>query len=148
MIGLDGIKIGDEETLGGGEGMLLFPPGHFIQPGQTPVVANDAQAFMSVYGFHPDFAITTSDPLIPKMLRYTAWGTGTVNLSNDGDEVLLLDESGSIIDALSWGSSKFAFSPSVGKVVVGHSLERYHPDSDTDSALDWRRPGDLCSKGG
>jgi len=138
VIGLDGIKIGDEETAGGGEGMLLFPSGYFTQPGQTLVVANDAQAFMSVNGFHPDFAITTSDPLVPKMLRDTAWGTGVVNLSNDGDEVLLLDESGSIIDALSWGSSTFAFSPSVDKVEVGHSLERYPPDRDTDSALDWR----------
>lgn len=138
VIGLDGIKIGDEETAGGGEGMLLFPSGFFIQPGQTLVVANDAQVFMSVYGFYPDFAVNTSDPQVPVMLRDTAWGTGTVNLSNDGDEVLLLDESGSMIDALSWGSSEYAFLPPVDKVEVGHSLERYPPDRDTDSALDWR----------
>jgi hypothetical protein len=138
VIGLDGIRIGDEETSGGGEGMLLFPPGHFIQPGQALVIAYDAQAFMGGYGFDPDFAINTSDPLIPQMQRDTAWGTGAVNLSNDGDEVLLLDESDSIIDTVCWGSSTFAFSPSVGKVVVGHSLERYPPDSDTDSSLDWR----------
>jgi hypothetical protein len=137
-IGLDGIKIGDEETAGGGEGMLLFPSGYFIQPGQILVIANQAEVFATIYGINPDFAINTNDALVPKMLRDLGWSSGVVNLSNSGDEVLLLDENGSMLDALSWGSSSFAFSPSASKVDVGHSLERYPPDRDTNSALDWR----------
>lgn len=138
VVGLDGIKIGDEETAGGGEGMLSFPTGQFIQPGEILVIANDAEVFASIYHVKPDYAINTDDPLVPKMIRDIEWGSGVVNLSNDGDEVLLLDESGSTLDALSWGASTFAFSPSVAKVGAGHSLERYPPDHDTDSAADWR----------
>lgn len=138
IIGLDGLRIGDEETQGGGEGMLLFPDGQFIQPGEVLVIANDAEVFAALYGVEPDYAINTSDPQIAKMIRDIQWGSGVVNLSNDGDEVLLLDERGSTIDALSWGSSTFALSPSIAKVGVGHSLERYPPDHDTDSASDWR----------
>lgn len=61
---------------------------------------------------------------------------------------MLLDVDDVVVDALSWGTSTFAFDPSASKVRTGHSLERYPPYMDTDMALDWRdqevpNPGEL-----
>lgn len=135
---LEGVRIGDEETQGGGEGMLAFPVGAIIAPGQALVVANQAVVVSSTFGINPDYEVYDSDPSIPQMLRDTGWGSGAVNLGNSGDELILLDWNGSILDALSWGDSTFAFDPPVQLVSTGHSLERYPPGSDTDRASDWR----------
>ncbi len=135
---LEGVRIGDEETQGGGEGMLAFPSGINIAPGQALVIANQAVVFSSTFGINPDYEIYDTDPSIPQMLRDTAWGSGAINLGNSGDEVILLDRDGSILDALSWGDSTFAFDPPVSLVATGHSLERYPPVSDTDQSSDWR----------
>ena len=138
LMSLEGLKIGDEEVFGGGEGMLLFPAGIFLAPEQVLVIANRAEVFSSTYGLNPDLEIYDTDPLIPEMLRDSAWGSGSVNLGNSGDELLLLDRSGILLDTISWGSSTTAFDPSVQLVAEGHSLERYPPGDDTDRAADWR----------
>ncbi len=137
-LSLTGYKLGDEETSGGGEGMLLFPEGTAILPGQTLVIANRAEDFKAQYQFSPQFEMNDSDDQVPDMLRYSSWAGGSVNLSNSGDEVLLLSTQDELVDSLSWGSSNFAFDPSVPNVTEGHSLERYPPNSDSDTALDWR----------
>ncbi len=134
---LDGVRIGDEETQGDGEGMLVFPTGSGIESGQALVIANQAVVFSSTFGINPDYEIYDSDPGVPQMLRDTAWGGGAVILGNSGDELALLDGSYTLLDALSWGDSTFAFDPSVQLVSTGHSLERYPPGSDTDSVSDW-----------
>lgn len=135
---LDGVRIGDEETPGQGEGMLWFPPGASIAAGQTLVIAQQANVFSTTYGLMPDFEIVDTNPQIPQMLRDSIWGTGSVSLSNDGDEILILDASGIWIDAVSWGNSSLGVNPPVPKVAEGHSIERYPPGNDTDSAQDWR----------
>ncbi len=134
---LDGFKIGDEETQGGGEGMYLFPMGVSIPAGEALVIANDATAFFALYGFNPDFELIDNDPSVPNMTKYTAWATGSVSLSNSGDDVLLLDPADNLIDAVSWGSSTWAFTPSVPAPVEGHSIERNPANVDTDNAADW-----------
>jgi hypothetical protein len=144
MISLDGLRIGDEESPGGGEGMLLFPPGWQVAPGQAIVIANRAAVFSETFGLLPDFEIYDCHILVPEMLRDAAWGRGAVNLGNTVDEVLLLDWTGIAMDAVSWGSSTFAFDPPVPGILEGHSLERYPPGNDTDRAADWRdqpKPG-------
>lgn len=138
IIYLDGVRIGDEETPGQGEGMLVFPPGTSIADGQTLVIAQQASVFSSAYGLSPDFEIIDTIPQVPQMLRDSLWGTGSVNLSNDGDELLILDARGVRIDAVSWGSSPLGLDPPVPAVSEGHSIERYPPGNDTDSAQDWR----------
>lgn len=137
-IDLSNFKIGDEETPLGGEGMYRFPTGALILPAQTLVIANEAAQFYTIYGLLPDLELKDTHPAVPQMLRYTAWASGEMNLSDSGDEVLLLDGQDYLVDALSWGSSVFAFSPSASPVSQGHSLERYPPDQDTDTAADWR----------
>lgn len=137
-VGLDGYKLGDEETSGQGEGMLQFPNDVVMDPGQVFVVANSASSFMAVYGFNPDFEMVDTDPAVPDMQKYLPWAAGTVRLRNQGDEVLLLGADDLWVDAVSWGSSSIAFDPPAPQAAEGHSLERYPANVDSDTAGDWR----------
>jgi hypothetical protein len=137
-VDLSTYKVGDEVAQGGTEGMLKFPNGAALAPGEVIIVANKATAFFSVYGFNPDYEMLESDPGVPIMDNYTAWTDGSVALHNDGDDVLLLDAGDDVVDGLSWGSSTHFFSPSAPDVSQGRSLERWPADADTDTAADWR----------
>jgi glycerophosphoryl diester phosphodiesterase len=131
-------KIGDAAMDDTGEGMLMFPPGASIEPGQVVVIANQADRFYKRYGVTPDFEILNTDPLVPDMVKYTTWSSGSVNLANTGDEVLLLDAGETEVDIVSWGNSSYAFNPPVSCVEAGHSIERCPVNVDTDTAIDWR----------
>jgi hypothetical protein len=136
---LYGYKIGDQTTPGCCEGMLAFPAGAVLKPGQVIVIANKAAVFYSVYHFRPDYEMVNSDSTVPTMTRYTTWADRAVELTNSGDDLLLLNGSNQVVDAISWGSETFAFSPPISTVPEGYSLERYPAYLDTDSALDWRK---------
>lgn len=136
-IDLSNFKVGDEEQKGGTEGMLQFPNGVSIAAGQVIVIANKATAFYSTYGFKPDYEMSENDPTVPNMIKYSAWASGTVALNNTGDDVLVLDGSDQVVDALSWGTSTWAFDPPAPDVVEGHSLARSPAGVDTDTAADW-----------
>lgn len=137
-VGLDGYKLGDEETPGQGEGMLQFPNGVVLAPGEVIIVASSASSFMEAYGFNPDFEMVDTDSAVPDMQKYTPWSTGSVYLNNSGDEVLLLGPDDLWVDAVSWGSSATAFDPPAPQVAEGHSLERHPANVDSDTAGDWR----------
>ena len=135
---LSGCKFGDEETPGGQEGMLLFPSGTWLLPGQTLVLANRATIFQANYAVAPDFEMRASDPNVPDLVKYLPWANGNVEFVNSGDEALLLDAENRVMDAVSWGNSNFAFEPPVSRVSEASSLERRPAYMDTDSAGDWR----------
>lgn len=136
-IDLSGYKIGDEEISGGTEGMLQFPEGSSILPGEVIVIANKADDFLALYGFLPDYEMYGSNPDVPNLVRYSTWASGSVQFNNDGDEALLLGPTDLIIDSLNWGTSKFFFDPSAPDVAAGHSLQRSPVYQDTNTALDW-----------
>ncbi|MBE9474080.1 MAG: lamin tail domain-containing protein, partial [Chloroflexi bacterium] len=131
------LLLGDEETMGGGEGMFTFPPELNIQAGEVIVIANRATDFSSIYGFDPDYEFVESNPLVPDMVKFKSWAAGSVNLSNSGDDVLLVGVDENLIDAVSWGNSIFAFDPSVPSVGAGRSIARQPADLDSNSAQDW-----------
>ncbi len=136
---LTGIKIGDETSPQGKEGMLRFPDGYTIGANEVLVIAHNASTFRSRYGFSPDFELVDSDYLIPDLLPCPEWGGNSIQFSNGGDEVLLLDPWGRVVDLLSYGSSEYpGFQPAVTAPKEGHTLERYPPDRDRDIAEDWR----------
>ena len=137
MVDLSTHKVGDEETQGGSEGMFQFPPGAQIVPGQAIVVASRASVFANRYGFWPDYELVNSDAGTPDMLKYVHWSTGSVQFSNTEDEILILGPTDQVVDALSWGSSTWAFNPAIALVEEGHSLERRPAYLDTDQASDW-----------
>jgi glycerophosphoryl diester phosphodiesterase len=129
--------LGDEETSGGGEGMCAFPISATLASGQVIVIANSAEVFSSTYHVYPDYELVNSTAAVPDLAKYTAWASGSLNLRNDGDEVLLLDGSDTVQEAVSWGDSAWAFDPAVPGVSEGHSLERRPANEDTDTAADW-----------
>jgi hypothetical protein len=59
-------------------------------------------------------------------------------LANEGDRLLLVDEEGRPVDALSYGLDREFFEPPAPAVSPGHSLERFPSDRDTDTAADFR----------
>jgi hypothetical protein len=117
--------------------MLQFPYGTNIGPGEVIVIANKATAFLSLYGFLPDFEMLDSHSSVPVMIPYLIWADGQVHLGNMGDEVLILDDQDNVVDAVSWGFSDFAFNPPVPNVEPGHSIERFPANIDTNSNEDW-----------
>jgi hypothetical protein len=131
-------KIGDEEGIEGREGMLHFPREAVIRSGQVLIIAADALLFESVYGFAPGYEMEDSGSPVPDMIRYTAWAGGAVNMTNGGDELLLMDRFDNLVDSVSYGSSNWAFLPDVSDVPQGSSIERFPGYADTDSASDWR----------
>jgi len=58
-------------------------------------------------------------------------------LGNDGDRLVLRDASGTIVDAISWGSDASILDPPIADVPAGHSIERNAPGADTDTAADF-----------
>jgi hypothetical protein len=137
-VDLSAYKVGDEEEQGGGEGMLQFPAGASIEPGQVIVIANKAPAFFSVWGFNPDYEMVASDENVSDMVPYTDWVTGRgVQLANGGDEVFILDGVDDIVDAMSYGDKTTFLDPPCPDVPAGYSLERSPADVDTDTNEDW-----------
>lgn len=137
-LALDGYKLGDEESAGGGEGMVAFPPDATIEAGQSIIVARSGSGFRTLFGFAPDFEIDDHDPGVPNMSGYASWATGDVALNNDGDELLVLDPEDRVVDAVSYGNSEVFMQPAVPDVVRGQSLARVPANCDTDSAADWQ----------
>lgn len=136
---LTGIKLGDETSPTGKEGMLRFPDGYYIESKEVLVIARQAKAFLSEYGFLPDFELEGSDARIPDLLTYAGWGRSGIQFSNSGDQVLLLDPWDGVVDLLVYGNSTaggFSDPPPAPK--EGHSLERYTPERDRDRGGDWR----------
>ena len=138
-INLSLYKLGDEETSGQGEGMLQFPTGASLAPGQVIIIANKAANFQAAYGFKPDYEMTASNPSVPDMLKYHSWASGNVSLVNTGDEVLVLDGADNVVDSLSWGDSSWAFYPACPAPSPAWTLERYPAYLDTDTSTDWRQ---------
>jgi len=94
---LGGLKIGDEETKGGGEGMYLFPEGAKIPGDGYQIIAKKATAFKAKYGFNPSYEFVASDDSVPDMIKYTSWASGSLALSSD-DEVVLLGDLDEVIE--------------------------------------------------
>jgi hypothetical protein len=158
-VDLSNYKIGDEETSGATsatEGMYQFPAGAMIGPGEVQVIAVNANQFFEHYGALPTYENAFGDGTgtegdnagVPNMILYAAWDPdGTrINAANGNDQLLLLDGSDAIVDAVSWGNT-FAFDPGVeANAGQGQSYERINPLVDTNTAADWRL-GDTSSPG-
>jgi hypothetical protein len=61
-------------------------------------------------------------------------------LDNNGDRIILKDNSGKEVDRMSWGTDISGFTPQAPNpkiIVIGSSTERIVPGIDTDAATDW-----------
>jgi len=142
VIDLSGWQIGDATDPTDFEDNRRFPDNTLLLPHSPLVIAFSAPAFREAFGVSPDFEIYPTDPLVPDLIDDPAWGdpAAWLQLGNEGDEVLLRDASGQLVDALVYGSGAYPgiiASPLVS--ASNHSLERYPFwwDSD-DCAADFR----------
>lgn len=151
-VDLSGYKIGDEEDEGGLEGMSQFPEGAVLPAGAVAVIAQNSLGFAALFGRPADYELNDSDPAVPDMRPHPAWATGNMALSNEGDEITLLDGNDQIADLMSYGDSQQAFIPAASGVFVGQSVARVPAGCDTDTAADWQpqlapNPGDITLEG-
>ncbi len=130
-VNMDGWRISD------GEGELQFPP-FVIEPSQTVYVARAASCFREVNGFSPDFEYEDSLIDVQDMKR-----RGRFALNNRGDEVMLIDGSGRLVDMVVYGDSFPEADgwdgypvdrPAEGVVLKRKSVK---PGHDTDRRYDW-----------
>lgn len=131
-------KLGDEETVGGGEGFVRFPKGTVLMPNQVVVIAQSAVDFKADVGIFPHFELQDSTPDVPNMRPVSLLASGNIMLANSGDEIILLNERNQPLDRISYGDSTAFMSPSIQTAGRGYSLERYPPNCDTDLASDFR----------
>lgn len=151
-VDLAAIKIGDEELLGGNEGMLRFPEDATLAPGAVIVIAQSAPGFRAQYGRNPDYEMRDEDAAVPDMRRYVRWAFGDVALGNGGDEVLLLGADNEILDTIGYGDSRSDAVPKAATVAAGQSLARVPATCDTDTAVEWQpqevpTPGEITLEG-
>ncbi|MEM7799908.1 MAG: lamin tail domain-containing protein, partial [Chloroflexota bacterium] len=135
---VSGFKIGDEETIGGQEGMLRFPPDTVIDGNRVVIIAQTAAGFQERYGIKPDYEMQESQPDVPNLPPSRLIALGDIGLANGGDEVILLDANNKQIDSLSYGESSWGFQPTIQPVPEGYSLTRVPANCDTDTAADWQ----------
>jgi cardiolipin synthase A/B len=127
-IDISGYTIGDAVYPDDFEDMRIFPEGTVLQPGATLVIGTAATAFRAMFGFNPDFEILESDATVPTLAKDPDWGhpNAFLQLANHGDEVILRNAAGELIDVVVYGAGYY---PGVEPcpLVSGpqRSLERY-----------------------
>ena len=123
------------------EGAIIFPPLTGMDAGTCLYLAYNATAFYDETLQRADFEYGVDSDSTPDMVKTS----GTIKLSNAGDEVILKDGKGEIVDVVIYGSSDaidgWTGTP-VEAVREGVILERDRDETtgkyeDTDSAEDW-----------
>ena len=123
------------------EAAIIFPSLTGMDAGGCLYLAYNATAFYDETLRRADFEYGVDSDSTPDMVKTS----GTIKLSNDGDEVILKDEKGEIVDVVIYGSSDavdgWTGTP-VDDVREGVILERDRDETtgkyeDTDSAEDW-----------
>ncbi len=147
LIDLSSYSIGDALNRSDFEDVRRFPSPTILLPGQTKVIAFAGLAFFNEFGKAPDYEIVETDPLIPNLIDDPDWGdpAAFLQLGNQGDEIILRDGSGVIIDAIAYGAGIIPGQLSCHLVISsGRVLERYpywrDSDSCPDDFLNWSLP--------
>ncbi len=142
-IGIGGWSLGDAVHAQDYERNYAFPTGSAIEAGGTLVIARQAAAFQATgYASRsvPDFEWQDSNA-VPNLLP-TSWGDGECALGNSGDEILLRDALGRVVDAVTYGAGSLpGVDPfrDVDAVYNGNSLERWPANRDSDDcSFDFR----------
>ena len=123
------------------EGVITFPEWANIDTGGSLYLAYNATAFYDEMLQKADFEYGVDSDSTPDMTKH-----GWLKLANTGDEVILKDNEGEIIDVVIYGNLVYAgvgwTDAPVKDVDVGVILERDRNETsgkyeDTDSAEDW-----------
>ena len=125
-LSLAGWMIGDAETPGSNEGVYRLPDETVLPAGARFVVARNAVMFREVFGRSPDAEWEAHDDLTPDLTRERVLGRGALALNDAGDEVVLLDPSGLLVDAVAYKNGAYAQLSLAGVLTApnGLSLQR------------------------
>jgi hypothetical protein len=139
---ISGYSIGDALYRTDFEDVRRIPDGTILPAGETLVIAATATGFYRQFGFLPDFEIFDSDPLVLDLPDDIEWGdpAAILQLGNQGDEVILRDPDGHIVEAVAYGSGQLPGATTCPlNTIAGSVLERYPPWRDTDDCpVDFR----------
>jgi len=105
---LTGYMVGDAETPGDSEGIYVLPDGAVLESGALYVLARNAAGFAERFGQLPAAEFEASRDDVPDLFRVPQLGKGTLALNDGGDEVVLLDAAGKLIDAVAYGNGAYA----------------------------------------
>ncbi|MEW6070142.1 MAG: lamin tail domain-containing protein, partial [Candidatus Thermoplasmatota archaeon] len=115
---IDGWNISDGE----GNWQILNPTSgndYVIQPKEHVIIANDGTRFFLNYNFYPDFEKSGSTPAVDLSI----WET--VALKNTGDEVILNNSDGKVIDVVVWELGSYgSVVPYNASEANGESIQR------------------------
>jgi phosphatidylserine/phosphatidylglycerophosphate/cardiolipin synthase-like enzyme len=117
------------------EYQAFFPNGSVMEAGATITVCENASQIHGVCAYYPEYSF---DSYLAVGMQYAKHPP---KLANTGDEVLLLDNGGQVVDAVIYGGSQYDGEGWSGAPVPGASrgklLMRDLTAADTDTAEDW-----------
>jgi hypothetical protein len=119
-IDVAGWKIRDRPTSSGSTSYILARQRKVIQPGEFFVLASDSSILRMLL---PD-----------DTLRLTIANQSSLSLNNDGDDVVLIDPAGMVIDSVAYVTSWH--NPNV-RDVTGRSLEKINPLLASNDPRNW-----------
>lgn len=139
-------------TVTDGEGTITLTG--FLNPCKSIWIAKEADDFESEFGFKPDYEYgTNTDYLVPDLSR-----SGSLTLGNSGDELILRDNTGTIVDYVAYeggsasgtdwsGSGIFPYDQGYFGIegqVLYRKLDQATglPVPDTNTASDWAQSTD------
>ena len=134
-VSLAGWSIGDAERPGDGEGIYALSDEATLAPGAVFVIARNGAAFVQRYGRAPDAQIEETEPGVPVLIRRTELASGRWALSDSGDEVVLLNPTAELVDALVYSSGDYAALARSGELRPPSSFSLQHV-ADSEQAAD------------
>ncbi len=136
---LTGWAVGDAATPGNGEGMYALPDGYWLQPGALFVIARDGLVFQATWGQSATAEFEEHEPAAITLVRRRDLATGSLALNDSGDEVVLLNPAGELVDAVAFANGDYTALALIGELrpATGSSLQRV-PSPNFPAALDLR----------
>jgi hypothetical protein len=138
-VSLENWRIGDEETIDGNEGMYRFPAGSSMSANDVSVMAMRSSGFQALNGgLLPDFEVIDTVIFVPNMIAEPLWASGTMEMNNFGEEILLLDPYFTAVDVVTYENGSYPGVNRAHGVATGESMERELPIDTNDCVVDFR----------
>ncbi|MCE7982350.1 MAG: hypothetical protein DYG89_14235 [Caldilinea sp. CFX5] len=127
---LTGWLIGDAETPEKGEGIYELPTGTFLAPGDLLVLARNGLAFRTRWGRPAHAEFERKDEQTPDLVRRRDLASGELALNDNGDEVLLFNPTGVVVDAVAFDKGGYTLLGLTGTLDApkGEAIQRV-PDA-------------------